>query len=384
MIFGKRSLGKRARAAEAAGDLREAALLWAEAGDRGKVAACWVGIADRALSDEDRVSALRTAIEHLDLPAAAAARKAAEIKLASILLRRAEVHGAAGARERELLDEAARTLERCGETLSAGKAFEMLGRPDDAARAYQAGGHVEALERVLTDDALQASQSRRLSSRYDEYRLGLASGARDRALSAIRECATLGDSASSYADLLRDLEARLPPIGRVGFVMDGVSREFVGGGRVVLGRGEADVPLRNLDVSRRHVEIRKEGQGWTVEDLRSRSSTKLGGLPIGAPMPLPESGRIGIGPSVAIAFEAAPDRLDLEIVEGLDRGRKVTVLSAPLALPGTGRSLDFVLGRATLVGNSQVLLNGARTADPVVLVAGDVVEVAGRRIEVAR
>jgi pSer/pThr/pTyr-binding forkhead associated (FHA) protein len=69
---------------------------------------------------------------------------------------------------------------------------------------------------------------------------------------------------------------------------------------LLIGRSpDCDVVLRNATVSRRHAEIRNEGEQWVVEDLGSKHGTGVNGTPLAGPTPLHEGdvltfGRIGL------------------------------------------------------------------------------------------
>jgi sigma-B regulation protein RsbU (phosphoserine phosphatase) len=69
---------------------------------------------------------------------------------------------------------------------------------------------------------------------------------------------------------------------------------------LVIGRSpDCDVVLRNATVSRRHAEIRNEGERWVVEDLGSKNGTGVNGRPLAGPTPLHDGdvvtfGRIGL------------------------------------------------------------------------------------------
>jgi pSer/pThr/pTyr-binding forkhead associated (FHA) protein len=50
------------------------------------------------------------------------------------------------------------------------------------------------------------------------------------------------------------------------------------GGKVVLGRSkDSDVRVEDANVSRRHAELRREGQAWWLVDLDSTNGTELNG-----------------------------------------------------------------------------------------------------------
>jgi hypothetical protein len=76
-----------------------------------------------------------------------------------------------------------------------------------------------------------------------------------------------------------DREARLlepePSRARALLVAEG-KRNVLGGERVTIGRSrECDVVLSDPNVSRRHAELRREGDGWAVFDLGSTNGVKV-------------------------------------------------------------------------------------------------------------
>lgn len=58
---------------------------------------------------------------------------------------------------------------------------------------------------------------------------------------------------------------------------------------------EMDVIIDNPSVSRRHAEIRQEGEGWVVEDLGSSNGTYMGGKKLDSAHPLAVGDEIGMG-----------------------------------------------------------------------------------------
>lgn len=65
-----------------------------------------------------------------------------------------------------------------------------------------------------------------------------------------------------------------------------------------------DVVIDNPSVSRRHAEIRREGDGWVLEDLDSSNGTFLHGERVDAPRPLQPGDEIGFG-KFSLVFEKA-------------------------------------------------------------------------------
>ena len=77
------------------------------------------------------------------------------------------------------------------------------------------------------------------------------------------------------------------------------------GDEIVVGRDEgADVLIDNPSVSRRHARLRKEAEGWVVEDLGSSNGTFMHGQRIDGPHPLKSGDEVGFG-KFSILFDKA-------------------------------------------------------------------------------
>ena len=64
----------------------------------------------------------------------------------------------------------------------------------------------------------------------------------------------------------------------------------------VLGRSrDCDVILADTNVSRRHAEIRRDGEGWTIRDLGSTNGTTLNGRDVRGTQPLKPGDRLQVG-----------------------------------------------------------------------------------------
>jgi len=69
-----------------------------------------------------------------------------------------------------------------------------------------------------------------------------------------------------------------------------------GSQEVVLGRSrDCDLPLPTAQASRRHAQVRCEGERFVVEDLGSTNGTAVNGVALTAPRPLSHGDRIEIG-----------------------------------------------------------------------------------------
>ena len=371
---------RRALSAEAAGDLDEAARLYALAGQRDKVADMHLRKAERAPDEAARIAALRNALDWLDHEADL---RVVEVALAGSIVAHARIDGITGARDAELLEEAAALFEDAEEWARAAEAHELLNHREDAARCYEKGGIVDKLEALLSSEQEKASDARDAKLAFGQYEMELVAGGRDKALAALRRAVATAADGERYGDVLRRFERRFPRPGRVAVRVDGRDLQLVGRLPAVLGRAEADIALRHAGISRAHARVgREEGRFW-LEDAGSRNGTLLEGLRIAGRMPLSGQGTIGLGDACSISFEARGETLRLEVVEGLDRGRRFVLIDGRFELEGSPSAVAFdQRGLARLHSSAPVLLNGNRTSEPIVLIEGDSIEAGSVRIEV--
>jgi pSer/pThr/pTyr-binding forkhead associated (FHA) protein len=87
-------------------------------------------------------------------------------------------------------------------------------------------------------------------------------------------------------------------------VLDG-KRLTLGPGPTVLGRSrECDVTLADTNVSRRHAELRPQGERWLIADLGSTNGTRVNGRRIADPVAL-EDGDVVVLGETELRFERA-------------------------------------------------------------------------------
>lgn len=85
-------------------------------------------------------------------------------------------------------------------------------------------------------------------------------------------------------------------------------RAFSFEGRAVIGRGDtADVRIDDVTISRRHAEVRPDGERWEVADLGSANGTQLNEDRLNAPVWLSDGDRITLG-QVTLRFALAVQR----------------------------------------------------------------------------
>jgi pSer/pThr/pTyr-binding forkhead associated (FHA) protein len=77
---------------------------------------------------------------------------------------------------------------------------------------------------------------------------------------------------------------------------------------LLIGRSsDCDVVLRNHTVSRRHAEIRAEGEEWIVEDLGSTNGTGVNGEPLHGPTAVHEGDVLTFG-MIGMRFSPAGEK----------------------------------------------------------------------------
>jgi hypothetical protein len=389
---------RRAVAAEAAGDYAEAARAYALAGERVKVAEMHLLRAERAPSPAAKLHELRAAVRWADAddPDGRNARR----RIARALFNWARASAVVGDPEKQVVRDAAQLFVDIGDFAAAGECLEFVGDEFAAAEAYQKGGDVDRLENVLAREEHRRKRDTRIHDAFEEYKLALAGGERDRALEAIRLCAeaplpTGKDAAeqmrerTSYQRLREELELKLIADGsvviRAGAVGHTRERRYVGSFPLVMGRDAAcQLALRDAGISRQHAHVAAHDDGsFALADRDSKNGTTLAGVRIAAELPLVGEGDIGLGELCVIHFSQSGGTLTLEVTRGLDRGLRVVAGRGELDVEGVGE-LMFIDGRPRLspVGGRLLYLNGVHVSAGIQLVRGDVVELGEQRLEI--
>ena len=373
---------RRARRAEGRGDYRAAAALYAEADLPDEAASALLVHAARQTELESKLAALRDALRWLE-PQGGRWREV-QTQIGMALLEQGQRRAGAPTREeREQLEEAAERLESAERFSEAATAFELLDRPDDMARCLQHAGDVDRLETLLQESTTEARKQRKLRSLVNEYEMALKVGARLEALAALEEAVDLAPDDTAIADLLRRLESRMIRGTRLRLRIGGAEVAFIGASEVVLGR-EADLSVRGTGVSRRHAALRLEGDKVLVRDLESRNGTLLRGIPIAGELTLDGATEIGLGDDVSVRVRQGEGSLELEVLEGLDRGLRAHVGPGRLRTERLGGVIHFTGGHPTFDPDSGVptLLVRQKVAAAIVLLADDRLEIDGVEVEV--
>jgi hypothetical protein len=381
---------RKAVAAEAQGDFLTAARHYALCGETSKVADMHLAQARAETSADDRIRALRTA---LSFARGGDTRRTMVLRLLGRALReRALAPGTDVEARRQDLEEAGALLEEGEAWESAGDGYLELGDRGRAAAAYAKAGLVERVEEVLGQQEQERDRARREDALFRDYEMLLQGGQRDEAAEALRGCIDAAERKGEYRRLLSEFEPRVLSMGRLQLQAGPQPLLVIGHFPLVLGRdGDCDLMARGASVSRRHAHVLAEGDVFSVADCGSRNGTQLNGVSIGATLPLPPAGSLGLGESCRIAFTvepAAPPILLLTVEHGLDQGRHAAACAGPLLLPRVLPDapiveLSFQRGRPFAAApGGELRLNGARVGTRVQLIAGDTIELDGKRVQV--
>ena len=379
---------RRARAAEGRGAHREAAGLYAEAGQPLEAGRALMQAAEREEGLEERLAAWLDALAIL--PASAPdLRREAEVKFGRAVLADARLAFAAGPRAGDRLADAAQRLEAAGAFGDAAEAFEILGRTEDLARCLELGGDVERLEQVLGASNARDASRAKLRRLVSEAELAAELGDRDSARRALREAVLVAPDDVDLTRRLRELEGRWLEGGRVELSIRrgaAISRcRLVGRLPAVLGRSEADVVVRGGSVSRRHAELFLEGGRLVVRDLGSRNGTLVAGVPIGGAMRIETPTEVGLGDDASVRVSPIPrGGAEVEVLRGLDRGERTRLGTAALPLEGVPAEVCFEADRTLLVplDGARVQLGARSILGRIDLLRGDVLVLDGATIEV--
>jgi tetratricopeptide (TPR) repeat protein len=359
---------RRAAAAEATGNFREAARRYALSGELDDVARMHLLLSERAPTRKDEIEALRDAHRVAKTPGL---KRRAALALARALVARVKAEGLSTEKDRQEVREAARLFGTAGEHAPAGETWELVLDLASAARAYEQAGAIDKMEEALAREAREARRTRDEKATREDYEQFERTGDRDAALGALRRLADLGEGKGEYRRMAEELAARRRGQGRIELRLgpSGLAVVLCGASRVVLGRDPScDLVLRSGGVSREHAHVLCEDGGFVLGDLGSRNGTLLSGLPIAALVPLSGRGAFALGDACEITFSEKGRALTLTVTRGLDQGKRLVVcapgveldLLALLELPGT---LVFRDGHPALeCKTGALILNGQRIA----------------------
>lgn len=301
------------------------------------------------------------------------------------VLEDARARGAASAEEKRRLAEAAGRLERVDRALEAAEAFAILGRKEDQARCLELAGEIERLEALLSETNEADQKEGQLRRFLADYENALRYGARLDARAALREALRVAPDERSVAELLRRLEARMPPAGRVWLSIGGARVGFVGKLPAVMGRGDdVEIRVRGTSVSRRHAEVALVDGALVVRDLDSRNGTLVRGVPMAGAIELAGPTEIGLGDDVPLEVRPRGGAVVVEVRGGFDRGARIIVGEGALRDAELAASITFDAGWAVLTGDADaaLTLEGQTCALPVHLLVEDRLTVGGVEVEV--
>jgi FHA domain len=236
--------------------------------------------------------------------------------------------------ERRALERAAGLLERAGDHRRAALAYEDLGADDRAALAWGALGDLDRMEAAHAREERRLAIARAAGETLRRFEALLTGGERLRAVIAAAAVSGIGEAAG-LRERAAGIERRLCRGHAVSLRVPGGAGLRVAPLPADIGRDrEAGVALRDPAVSRRHALLRMGADAVLVEDCGSRGGVRLGGarLDPGVAIALRGDGEIAVGPTTAIAYHAEGTSLMLEVARGLDRGARVLVGAAPVAL----------------------------------------------------
>jgi len=372
-VFGSRGAAARA---EAEGRIEDAARLYLERGEAAEAVRVLLRASETARTLEERRGYL---VRAHAVAATDAQRREAQKGLALVALAESEATSPRSDDDRRRLHEAAEELEAAGLFREAARAWTLLEDREAVARTLALSGDVDALEQVTNDREAAERAGLRRRAALEGFDALWRSGDRPGALATLGAWVTTHGDDHEARDLLDRHAARLLREGRVEAEEDGVRTLYLGRFPVTFGR-EADVVVRGASVSRRHLAVARDAQGFTVADAGSRAGTTLDGVPLGGALPLRPGATVGLGADLALRVDddATAQRLTLVIDRGMDRGRRFTLVDGAVALfCGT---LRFEDSGPLITPDHPIALNGQKVALPFTLARGDRVEAVGRSL----
>jgi hypothetical protein len=295
--------------------------------------------------------------------------------------------------ERQGMAAAAALFAAAREPQQAALLYEKAGADERAAELWGALGDLDRMEAALVRHGDQQALRRQRREARAQFDALFAAGERR---TAIEQCLRLLPPGNALAESDPDLHQLAMRARRFAeqLCQGRALTVRLANGRLlriaetpaVVGRDrDAELPMREPTVSRRHACFRAGAGAITLEDNGSRSGTSLGGFPLAAPVPLRGEGEIELGLSCRLRFVVRAETV-LELVSdvGLDRGFWALVGAPPLdvgAALGAPSSLfiEFSSGVARLVRppSLAVKVAGKLIGPGCDLLHGDVIEVAG-------
>lgn len=298
---------RKAKAAEAEGQLEEAASLYAQAGEPGAVSRIH---RLRARSQRDawkRIEILRLAHEYAERDdVEAEERSTSRLELAEALVAWVDAAGLTDRQDKSMLEEAAGLFEKAGQHEQAGDVYARIGFFNSATESYTEAGAVEKLEQVIDREENELAPERKERSLLDEFRFAEAHGRFLEALTALDQAIEANPGDPSLRDLHHRFTQRIPKRSRIHIKVEGSegSVVFLGADTLTIGRDEsADMPLLAPGISRLHVQLVRQDEGWIAEDLDSKNGTRVNGTSALPTAPLGDAGEIELGDRCRLEYE---------------------------------------------------------------------------------
>jgi hypothetical protein len=254
--------------------------------------------------------------------------------------------------DRRWLAVAARAFALAQDHWRAGETFERAGAFSEAAESWAALGEIEAMERALGRAEAEREASRGPALLFRDARSALTHGERRRALALLAKLPAEHPHAAEARRLTHEISSRLVRGGQLGLRAENGDIQRFACTPVTLGRDPtAGLSFRDPSISRQHARIAwrpEEGRFW-LEDLGSRTGTRVGPAAVTAPLALGDTGTFTLGPSCVMGYDVVGHGvLRLNVLGGFDRG--TVALLGPERLPlAAGRLAGFAaLGDAEI------------------------------------
>ena len=323
-----------ARQAELRGDLAKAAELFGRAEANEEVARIMMLRADAEPDPRARLSFLVQGAAAA--PAESAIRKDARIRRAKTIIALAKGSVQSAAIRLDVL-AAAKELEELGEAADAAEAYRACGDRDAEARALAAAGKIDELEALLEHDHARERLSIATRARAEKIDEALSTGRRREALALYEAAAKSDPNDRGARDGAESLRAKRATGLIVNVAIRGKNSRIVLGEEVVVGRSEGQIQIPSHAVSRRHLAVRRHGDGVVVRDLESRNGTTLRGMKIASELPVGSGIEVSLGDEVRVAIAPCDD---LEGAVAIEVGGVRYVAPLGVAKLGVG---DWVL-----------------------------------------
>jgi hypothetical protein len=367
-----------AERAEVEGRYEDAARLYVEAGQRDEAFRVLTQVAEAS----ERLSVRRDLLSRASAIARTdAQRDAARSALAAVTLAEFELRPPTSDEDRIRLDEAAHDLERVGRHREAASGYKLLSDRESMERCLVAAGDVEAFDREASSAQAEERLKLRRRGAIERFEDFWVAGDRDGALDALQTWVREHPEDHEARRLGDERRATLVAGANMDLRVDGALVSVVGGFPCTLGR-EAALVVRGAGVSREHAVIERSGEELTVRDLGSRNGITLRGLPLSGAVTLEEGVTFGLGPDLSLTVQRMHGALSLVIDRGMDRGKRLVLLTGPWRLPlGT---LSLHEGTARFAPDGPVKLLGQRIVTPFTLARGDRIDGQAGSIEILR